>query len=102
MLSTVRREGYRKRGRKGGRQRAREGGGNNDDYISSLEENGRPSQQLLSSCLFLVSSLLFLFGSVRQIKLAIRQLLGSRKYSPSFRVVSYKLKRIYASKIAEI
>jgi len=28
--------------------------------------------------LFLVSSLLFLFGSVRQIKLANRQLLGAR------------------------
>jgi len=50
--------------------------------------------------LFLVSSLLSLFGSVQQIKLAIRQLLGTRKYSPSFRMVSYK--GIYALKIAEI
>jgi len=43
-----------------------------------LWPNGRPSQLLLITCLFLVSSLLFLFGSVRQIKLAIRQLLGAR------------------------
>jgi len=30
-----------------------------------------------------------LFASVRQIKLAIRQLLGTRKYSPSDRIVLY-------------
>jgi len=43
------------------------------------------------SVLFLVSSLLF-FGSVRQIKLAIRQLLGARKYSASYRIVSDEVK----------
>ena len=31
--------------------------------------------------MFLVPSLLFLFGSMRQIKLAVRQLLDARKYS---------------------
>jgi len=31
----------------------------------------------------------FLFGSVRQIKLAVRQLLGARKYDVSYRIVSY-------------
>ena len=37
------------------------------------------------SSLFLVSSLLcFKFGSVWQIKLAIRKLLGARKYSASY------------------
>ena len=41
--------------------------------------------------LFLVSSLLFLFGSMRQIKLAVRQLLGARKYSVSYRIVSYRI-----------
>ena len=29
----------------------------------------------------------FLFGSVRQIKLAVRQLLGARKYDVSYRIV---------------
>ena len=37
--------------------------------------------------LFLVDC--FVFGSVSQIKLAIRQLLGSRKYSVSYRIVSH-------------
>jgi len=47
----------------------------------------------VSSCyLFLVSSLLFLFiGSVRQIKLAVRPLLGARKCSVSYRIVSYRI-----------
>jgi len=37
--------------------------------------------------LLLVFSLLFLFfGSVRQIKLAVRQLLGAHKYSLSYRI----------------
>jgi len=40
-----------------------------------------------SHFLFLVSSLLFLFGSVQQIKLAIRQLLGACQYSVSYRIV---------------
>ena len=39
------------------------------------------------SSLFLVSSLLILFGSVRQIKLTTRQLLGARKYTPSYCIV---------------
>jgi len=34
--------------------------------------------------MFLVSSLFFLFGSVRQTKLTSRQLLGARYYSPSY------------------
>jgi len=38
--------------------------------------------------LFLVPSLLFMFGSVGQIKLAIRQLFGARKYIVSHRIVS--------------
>ena len=36
------------------------------------------------------SLLFFLFGSVRQIKLAIRQHLGARKYILSYRIVSYR------------
>ena len=43
--------------------------------------------ELQCSC-FQFPSLLFLFGSVKQIKLAIRQLLGARKYIPSYRIVS--------------
>jgi len=39
------------------------------------------SHRRLSSSLF--------FGSVRQTKLAIRQILGARKYSLSYRIVSY-------------
>ena len=42
---------------------------------------------LASRLLLLVSSLLFLFGSLRQIKLAIRQHFGARKYSVSYRIV---------------
>ena len=40
----------------------------------------------------LVSSLglFFLFGFVRQTKLATRQLLGARSYSPSYRIVAAK------------
>jgi len=37
--------------------------------------------------LFLVPVLLFLFGSVRQTKLAIRQFFGARKYSVSYRIL---------------
>jgi len=46
---------------------------------------------LLSISVFIFSFFisLFLFGSVRQIKLAIRWLLGARKYGPSYRIVSY-------------
>jgi len=36
-----------------------------------------------------------LFGSVRQIKLAIRELLGARKYSASYRIVSYRIVTVY-------
>jgi len=45
---------------------------------------------LLSSSVFVSSFFitLFLFGSVRQIKLAVRQLLGARKYSVSYRIVA--------------
>jgi len=42
----------------------------------------------------LVSSVFFLFGSVRQTKLATRQLLGHVNIvSPSYRVVSYRIRR---------
>jgi len=37
---------------------------------------------------------LFFFRSVRNIKLATRQLLGARKYSPSYRIVSYRNRSI--------
>jgi len=36
-----------------------------------------------------------LFGSVRNIKLAIRQFLGARKYSPSYRIVSYRKVKLF-------
>jgi len=36
-----------------------------------------------------VSSLLILFDSMWQIELAIRQLLGTRKYTVSYRITSY-------------
>ena len=50
---------------------------------------GRPRWPLAHiSSLFLVSSFLFLFGSVRQIKLATRQLFGARYYTPLYRIVS--------------
>ena len=41
---------------------------------------------LMSSCYFQFLHQSFLFRSVRQIKLAIRQLLGARKYPPSYRI----------------
>jgi len=34
---------------------------------------------------------------VRQIKLAIRQLLGARKYSVSYRIVSYRIVQLFSS-----
>jgi len=46
-----------------------------------------PDEFLLVSSL----GLLFLFGSVRQIKLAIRRLLGARKYTASYCIVSYRI-----------
>jgi len=49
---------------------------------------------LLSILFFLVFSFLcflFFFGSVQQIKLAIRQFLGELKYCLSYRIVSYRI-----------
>jgi len=56
-------------------------------YLSCLYLFG--SFLLSISVVVVVASLLFLFiGSVRQIKLATRQLLGARKYIVSYRMAS--------------
>jgi len=44
---------------------------------------------------FFLSILVFVFfGPVRQIKMAIRQLLGARKYSLSYCIVSYRIVKL--------
>jgi len=37
---------------------------------------------------------MFLFGSVRQTKLALRQLFGTRKYSVWYRIVSWQMQTL--------
>jgi len=57
--------------------------------LASLENSQWTFLLSISVFVFSFFSLLFLFGSARQIKLATRQLLGARKYS--YRIVSYRI-----------